>query len=173
MMLTTAADATIRPFEMLPCYMVNDQDIDEIDRLTIHSIFDENNLVEEPGAEEIIEESATKDIVFEKSKDCPIDVEVLSLLVELGEEKRQILYMINTSNKHAKFKSGDVIGAISTIKLNDSTESHVRDENYLTDTLEEISFDEIPDKMRDKMRILLTEYNIIFAKTSYDMKGID
>jgi len=172
-MLTTAADVTIRPFEMLPCYVVNDQDIDKKDKLTIHSIFDENNLVEKPCAEEIIEESETKDIVFEKSKDCPIGVEVLSLPIELGDEKRQILYMINTSNKHAKFKSGDEIGAISTIKLNDLTESHVRDENYLTDTLEDISFDEIPDKMRDKMRILLTEYKNIFAKTSYDIESTD
>ena len=63
-MLTTAADVTIRPFEMLPCYVVNDQDIDKKDKLTIHSIFDENNLVEKPCAEEIIEESETKDIFF-------------------------------------------------------------------------------------------------------------
>ena len=47
------------------------------------------------------------------------------------------------------------------------------DENYLTDTWEEISFDEIPDKMRDKMRILLTEYKNIFAKTSYDLESTD
>ena len=88
MILTTAADVTIRPFEMLPCYVVNDKNIDEKDKLTIHSIFEENNLVEKPGAEEIIKESTTKDIIFEKSKDCPIGLEVLSLPVDLGEEKR-------------------------------------------------------------------------------------
>ena len=31
MVLTTAADVTISKFEMLPCYVVNDQDIDESD----------------------------------------------------------------------------------------------------------------------------------------------
>ena len=66
MMLTTAADVTIRPFEMLPCYVVNDKNIDEKDKLTTHSIFEENNLVEKPGAEEIIEESTTKIIVLKK-----------------------------------------------------------------------------------------------------------
>jgi len=75
-----------RKFE--DCYVVNDKNIDEKDKLTIHSIFEENNLVEKPGAEEIIKESTTKDIIFEKSKDCPIGLEVLSLPVELGEEKR-------------------------------------------------------------------------------------
>ena len=115
MVLTTAADVTISKFEMLPCYVVNDQDIDEKDSENLQ-YFDENNLVEKPVAEDIIEESATK-FVF-KSKDCPIGVEVLSLPVELGEVKRQIIYMIHPSNKHAKFKSGDEIGAISTVKLN-------------------------------------------------------
>ena len=113
----TAADVTIRPFEILPCYVVNDKNIDEKFKLTIHSIFEENNLVEKPGAEEIIEESTTKDIIFEKSKDCPIGLEVLSLPVELGEEKRQIFYIINGPRKHAKFKAGDEMRAISIKKL--------------------------------------------------------
>ena len=98
---------------------------------------------------------------------------MLSLPVELGEEKRQIIYIINTPSKHAKFKPGNEIGAISMEKLNDSTEPHVRDKAHSIDARDKISVDKIPDKIMDKMRILLAEYNTIFAKTSYDIKSTD
>ena len=58
-------------------------------------------------------------------------------------------------------------------KLNDSTESHVRDKVHSKNATDKISADKIPDKIMDKMRILLTEYDIIFAKTSYDIKSTD
>lgn len=171
-MLTTTTDVEINPFEMLPCFVQNEEEIDLEEKEVINSIFGPKSPPEEKGIGNV-EPEGGKEILFKKALECPPDIEIIPIQIKLGVETKQVLYMINTSCKKIQIKPWEVMGEVALVQLAEVKNKTFAMSVNSVDATKDISLEGIPENMKIKVKELISEFEIIFAKTSYDIKSTD